>query len=71
MKQYGKETRHNVISRKDNLILTPHKPTITEENDKHLVNKTHERRGISTGERDELNAKFQSPRLLLKPGRQS
>ena len=26
MKEYGKESRHNVISRKDNLILVPDKP---------------------------------------------
>ena len=26
MKDYGKESRHNVISRKDNLILVPDKP---------------------------------------------
>ena len=26
LKDYGKESRHNVISRKDNLILVPDKP---------------------------------------------
>ncbi len=26
LKKYGKESRHNVISRKDNLVLTPDKP---------------------------------------------
>lgn len=26
LKKYGKESRHNVISRKDNLVLSPDKP---------------------------------------------
>ena len=28
LKKYGKESRHNVISRKDNMILSPDKPTM-------------------------------------------
>ena len=30
LKSYGKETRHNVISRKDNLLLSPDKPALPE-----------------------------------------
>lgn len=33
MKKYGKESRHNVISRKDNLILVPDKPSTVLEED--------------------------------------
>lgn len=31
MKNFGKESRHNVISRKDNLMLSPDKPVLPEE----------------------------------------
>ena len=31
MKKFGKESRHNVISRKDNLVLSPDQPPRIEE----------------------------------------
>lgn len=31
LKKYGKESRHNVISRKDNLILSPDRPAVVAE----------------------------------------
>ena len=37
MKKYGKESRHNVISRKDNLILVPDKPATLQESDEQLA----------------------------------
>ena len=38
MKKYGKESRHNVISRKDNLILVPDKPSTLQEEGQELTN---------------------------------
>lgn len=38
MKKYGKESRHNVISRKDNLVLSPDQPPrIEEDNEDDIV----------------------------------
>ena len=37
LKKYGKESRHNVISRKDNLVLSPDQPPrIEEDNEVNL-----------------------------------
>ena len=41
LKKYGKESRHNVISRKDNLVLSPDQPPMILEGEEEDDNSNH------------------------------
>lgn len=56
LKKYGKESRHNVISRKDNLILVPDKPATLQESDEQLADEDETPRADSGANIEENGA---------------